>query len=304
MRNDRPSNDCGRDGFALVAALVFMLLVSAVVVPFALTARTRLMIAGNEVEQQRLALVADGLANVVAAELFDGLGSGNLPLDGEPTQCRNGHMTFKVRVQDHGGLIDLNAADAGLLTQGFASLGFDRQNAEALSASTISYRTPKSAFAAIAHHPTSSLGAPEDKHALFESVSELQEFSALASTPLHDLYNIFTVNSKRGSVNPANAPKDLREVLDGGRNPRAVGEPASSSAYTIEIAARREGSGIVGRAGFVVEKFPQLAAGFRRTSQNPVGDVADSVSASPPSMAGCDALFGGAVAEMLGKWAS
>src|SRR5689334_7368807 len=42
--------DSASAGFSLVAVLVFMLIVSAIVVPFAVTARTRLMIANNELE--------------------------------------------------------------------------------------------------------------------------------------------------------------------------------------------------------------------------------------------------------------
>ncbi|WP_189521599.1 general secretion pathway protein GspK [Mesorhizobium sp. M1B.F.Ca.ET.045.04.1.1] len=303
LRSDHPGNDAGHGGFALVAVLVFMLLVSAIVVPFALMARTRLMIASNEAEQQRLALVADGLVNVISAELFNGSEADSQSMNGEPSECRAGHMIFEVRVQDHDGLIDLNAGEAVLLARGFDSLGFDRQNAEALARSVISFRTAVSAFESAAERAPSP-EPREDKHAPFESVSELQEFSALAATRLHDLYQVFTVNLKRGSINLASAPKRLRDVFDGDREQMASRTTNRSPVYSVEIVVRREGSGIVGRAGFVVERFPQLAAGFRRTALIPGGGIADSSSAMPPSMASCDAMFGSPVAEMLGKWAS
>lgn len=303
MHSEQPSNDAGRGGFALVAVLGFMLLVSAIVVPFALMAREKLMIASNEIEQQRLAMMADGLVNVISAELFADPEISRLSTNGESSRCRAGRMNFEVRVQDHAGLIDLNAGDTDLLSRGFVSLGFDRQRAEALASSVISFRTPQSAFAATAE-PLSPLGPREAKHAPFESIAELQEFTGLASTPLHDLYQVFTVNLKRGSINVASAPRRLRQAFEGGGGQPASSDGNASTVYSVEIAVRREGSGIIGRAGFVVERFPQLAAGFRRASQIPGGDIAESSSTMPGSMAGCDAMFGSAVDEMLGKWAS
>ncbi|TIX95002.1 MAG: general secretion pathway protein GspK, partial [Mesorhizobium sp.] len=65
MNGDRGDDESASAGFSLVAVLVFMLIVSAIVVPFAVTAKTRLMIANNEVEQERLSLLAEGLVNVM-----------------------------------------------------------------------------------------------------------------------------------------------------------------------------------------------------------------------------------------------
>ncbi|GLQ77266.1 hypothetical protein GCM10007881_07820 [Mesorhizobium huakuii] len=61
-------------GFALVAVLIFLLIVSAITSTFALTAWTRLKIASNETESQRLGLLAEGLTNVLAARLSGGRG--------------------------------------------------------------------------------------------------------------------------------------------------------------------------------------------------------------------------------------
>lgn len=64
-------------GFSLSAVLVFMLIVSAIIVPFAVTAKTQLMIANNEVEQERLRLIAEGVGNVVASQLTGDASGGN-----------------------------------------------------------------------------------------------------------------------------------------------------------------------------------------------------------------------------------
>lgn len=299
MTKDHPEDESASAGFSLVAVLVFMLIVSAVVVPFAVMARTRLMIANNEVEQERLSLLAEGLANVISSELAGSPATGKLLLDSTPTRCRSGSLTFDVRVQDHGGLIDLNAADAHLLSQGFVSLGFDPQTSEALAKAAIRYRASTNAFAAQAEPQASPVGPAEYKAAPFESVSELQEFSALASTPLPDLYGIFTVDSKRGSVALDHAPNRLRAVLtDTSDSSVSVMQTvAGAPAYTVDITAMRDGSAIAGHAGFIIEPFPTSSAGFRRVSQSPIAETV----ASPPSpiTASCDTLFGTEAAEIL-----
>lgn len=300
MRSDRREDDNGTGGFALVAVLAFMLIVSAIIVPFALAARTRLMIANNEIEQQRLTLLADGLANVVSAELMAGPPPSNLPVNAEPARCHIGHMAVMLSVQDHAGLIDLNASGADLLSLGLVSLGFSRQPAEDLAKSIIAFRSTPSAFRTTPE-PSTSSGPSRYKHAPFESISELQEFAALASVPLHDLQSIFTVNLKRGAITPAMAPKVLQSLLrdrEDASNDRING----SSVYTVEVRVGGDNSGIIGQTGFVIEPLPQSAAGFRRASL--VTPALADVAMIPTPMTGCETLLGNSVTDALRRWAS
>ncbi|MER8647893.1 hypothetical protein [Mesorhizobium sp. M0619] len=285
-------------GFSLVAVLVFMLIVSAIVVPFAVTARTRLMIANNELEQERLSLLAEGLGNVVASELTGDQVTEKLPLDSTPAACRSGKYSFGLRVQDHGGLIDLNAADDRLLGLGFAALGFEQQMADELARAAIRFRDSAKLFAGLPQ-ARSPVGPPEDKQAPFESVSELQEFSALAQIPLRNLQGIFTVNSKRGTVSSDRAPRRLRAVLVGGPDASVVAGASDVSAYTVDIVVRQDGSGITGEAGFIIEKS-HSSSPFSRVSRSPAG----SPAALPPSTAtaGCEMLFGPEAAQLLARW--
>lgn len=287
-------------GFSLVAVLVFMLIVSAIVVPFAVTAKTRLMIANNEVEQERLSLLAEGLGNVVASQLSGGEGAKKFPLDSTPTACRSGAFSFDVRVQDHGGLIDLNAADDRLLGLGFAALGFEQQASDELAKAAIRFRDSAKLFAGLPQS-RSAVRPPEDKQAPFESVSELQEFSALSSIQLQTLNAIFTVNSKRGTISADRAPSRLRAALAGGSSASVVEASADASAYTVDVVVRRDGSGITGEAGFIIEKSATGAA-FSRVARSP----ATEAGALPPvaDTADCEVLFGTEAAQILRGWSS
>ncbi|WP_322414109.1 hypothetical protein [Mesorhizobium huakuii] len=84
------SNEPYSSGFALVAVLVFLLIVSAITSSFALTAWTRLKIASNETESERLGLLAEGLTNVLAARLSGDGADFDLPLNFEPVSCAVG----------------------------------------------------------------------------------------------------------------------------------------------------------------------------------------------------------------------
>ncbi|UVK46530.1 general secretion pathway protein GspK [Mesorhizobium sp. AR07] len=299
--NASAGDESAGSGFSLVAVLVFMLIVSAIVVPFAVTAKTRLMIANNEVEQERLSLLAEGLGNVVASELIDGLGAKIFELDFTPAACRAGDLSFDVRVQDHGGLINLNAADDTLLALGFASLGFERQTAQALAKAAIRFRDSAKPFAG-KPQPRSPAGPPEDKQAPFESVSELQEFSALASMSLQDLHAVFTVNSERSTISADRAPNRLRAFLARGSSASVTEAAADASAYTVELVVRRDGAGITGEAGFIIKRSPADPKAFWRLSRSPVTAAAASPEAA--GTAGCEVLFGAEAAQILQGWSS
>ncbi|MFB9983271.1 hypothetical protein ACFSQQ_07670 [Mesorhizobium kowhaii] len=133
---------------ALAAVLIFLLIVSAVTSTFALTAWTRLKIASNEAESERLGLLAEGLTNVLAARLSSAGPDIGLPLNFEPVSCVAGGLTVVTRLQGHSDLIDLDAADHNLLAQGFASLGVDPDMSNWLAIAVEYSRSGASIFAA------------------------------------------------------------------------------------------------------------------------------------------------------------
>lgn len=213
-RDSSASCECQSSGFALVAVLVFLLIVSAITSTFALTAWTRLKIASNETESQRFGLLAEGLTNVLAARLSSAGPDIGLPLNFEPVSCVVGDLTVVMRLQGHSGLIDLNAADHNLLAQGFASLGVDPEMSNWLAIAVEYSRSGASIFAAVATQKVEVAGG--FKHAPFESVAELQDFSRLRSISLPDLYSTFTVNSRRGDLVVSRAGPTLASFAKAG----------------------------------------------------------------------------------------
>lgn len=285
------------EGFALVAVLVFMLVVSAVVAPFALTARTRLMIASNQMEHERLTLLAEGLANVVSAELIQGLWPAAWKQNFEAVACRSGAFSFEVQVQNHAGLIDLNASDRRNLALGFMSVGLSPDISGSLADMVIRSRSPASIFGLVSSVQSET---ESNKHAPFESVSELQEFTLISAVPLADLYGIFTVNSKQGAVDLDDAPKALLEFLAHDKAIVSEGQHVSDApAYTVNVVVKRQASGIAGQVGFVVEKIA-AANTFRRVALYPQEEVSDA--GDRIAIFSCAELFGSSVDQILEEW--
>ena len=290
MRAEEPAGSS--DGFALVMVLAFMLIVSAVIVPFAISARTRLMIAKNTIEQQRLSLLADGLITVLSGRLSRL--PAELPTDGDLVYCQAGGSTFAARIQDHRGLIDLNASDAAQLAVGFEALGIDASQAAALADLTVASRSPPNAFGMSNPKPSRTSGL---KSAPFESVSELAFMTASNGLPLDETYRLFTVHSKIGVVEPTLAPAPLPEKL--GIAAETQTKPANGDVYSLQVTIQTASSGIVGSAGSIVTR----ANGglFERVSQLPPL----SISALRASEAlPCPTLFGEKPARLIAEWAN
>ncbi|WP_322414107.1 hypothetical protein [Mesorhizobium huakuii] len=280
-------------GFALVAVLVFLLIVSAITSTFALTAWTRLKIASNETESQRLGLLAEGLTNVLAARLSGDGADLDLPLNFEPVSCTVGDLAVVTRLQGHSGLIDLNAADHNLLAQGFASLGTDPEMSNRLAIAVEYSRSGASIFAAAAQEKIEVAGG--FKHAPFEAVAELQDFSGLGSIPLADLYGTFTVNSRRGDLVVSRANPVLASFAK-------IGTPSGAKmpeqAFTIAVSVSRRGSPIAGSAGYVFESRAGGHAGLQRIAAYP--EIAtDEAGAKRGAVGDCVEIFGTPVTDML-----
>lgn len=283
-------------GFALVAVLVFMLLAAAVIAPFAIAARTQLMITSNETERLRLSILAEGLTNVVAVRLAAGEQSVSVLGRSEPYNCQAGVYTFTISMQDHAGLIDLNAASDAQLSVGLVALGLERDAAQTLAATIVTSRSAASPF-------SSALSPTEDgKHAPFESVSELQDLPGLSNLPLTELQDTFTIFSRQGLLRTDLAPKRLRELMeDQPETDNTPNDGVRTMPFTIDVLVARYGSPVMGHSGYVVERAPTLPGGIKRLSKISPRETADQTVA-PGRLDGCDRFFGAEVASLLKAW--
>ncbi len=131
-------------GFALLMVLLFLLAVTAILAPLVLGARTELLVASNQLQQQRLETIADGLLTVLARDLAappTEPRNEEIRVRSEPLRCRSTRYLIEARIQDQRGLIGINNAPAELLSEGFRALGFPSGDIAELTEALIAYRT-------------------------------------------------------------------------------------------------------------------------------------------------------------------
>ncbi|MCV3243107.1 general secretion pathway protein GspK [Mesorhizobium sp. ZC-5] len=254
-----PAANGPESGFALIAVLVFLLLVAAVVAPFAVAARTTFLIALNTRDQSRLDTMADGLSTLVALRVIGNDGAAllaELPPNSSPVSCAAGKYTIGIRLQDQAGLIDLNVADEATLAVGLRSIGIVTGAATAAE-TIVKYRSyqPEDSRPAIA--VTGGL-----KSGPFESVIELSDLKPLASLEPADLHRAFTVHSGQSAVAASRAPAALAGLL---RLPADDGAGGSSMRiFAVEVAVQDQARAAKGYAGFLAEPSSSPNPPFRR----------------------------------------
>jgi general secretion pathway protein K len=309
----RPQAASGEAGFALLVAILFLLLVTAVIAPFVLVARTGFDLAADGQRKARLDLLADGLLTVLARDLAAPRSrtTATASMRSEPGICRAGGLAVEARVQDQRGLVDLNGADEALLAAGFAAIGLEVSAAERYARAAAAYREPAETAEAMIgpmpaealefDPPDESLVADGFKRAPFEAVEELYDFRALQGMPLRRLVETFTLRGG-GEVVAKFAPEPLAAALP----PPEPGAEADAEAVEEEAAGPlridvflRDGDGTLGYAGATVVPAGDDSGSFtvaeRATNPNVMpGGGGGSGTESP-----CERIFGAVAAAVL-----
>ncbi|MFN7089154.1 MAG: hypothetical protein ACK4P4_01165 [Allorhizobium sp.] len=237
MADDR---DKANGGFALVAVLGFLLVISAVLLPYSISARLRALTTVNAMRSFEDQQLAATLATYVASQLSSPPGQ-PIPRAVEAgTPCMWGKTALELRAQSHAGLIDLNAAGIDLLEIGFQSLGFSGETSKTLAFGVTQYRRLDRTIVSGLSQPQLT---PEGlKHAAFEDIVELHDFLALRTISTARLANTFTVHTQNGTLAVDFASQELRRVISamtGRVMPFLVETTGAGRATTVVVTIRR-----------------------------------------------------------------
>ena len=196
-------------GFALVAVLWMLVLISALAVGVATTSHTETRLAANVVAVAQARHLADGGVHYAAKRLFetadrlaycfDGRRFTSLTLDGVPVV---------VSVQDEAGKIDLNQAPQLLLRGLFIAAGSDPRSASALADAVLDWRDRD--------HTARPQGAEDNdyraagfdhgaKDAAFESIFELLSLKGMTPALFDTIRGDVTVHSRVPTLDPKSA---------------------------------------------------------------------------------------------------
>ena len=254
-------------GAALLLVLWMIVLLTVLVGAFALTAR---------VEHMQGQVLARGLAADSAARAGLEYAIHRLTLadprlqwrpDGRPYVWQYAGAQIEVRITDERGKLDLNEADATLLSGLLRALGSDPGEATRLAGAIIDWRDRDSLS-------QPSGGAEDDeyaaagrdygaKDAAFESIAELQQVLGFTPALYAKIAPCVTVYGRAGRPDPAFAPAPVLDAM-GMDGERIVGQRAIPDMLGDP---RKAGTGVTGGVGgggtYSIDSRAQLVDGRR-----------------------------------------
>lgn len=229
-------------GFVLPMVLAILIMVSAAAVVATDRQRTRIGVTDGQARSLRLQGLADGAARLVATgfvlERTRGVASLGLPRNGAPIACDLPEgRRLALSVQDHGGLIDLNAAPRPLLEATFRALGIGDADALTLAAEVMDYRdpddNPEPSGGAEAPQYTSRGLAYGPRNGPFSSVDEIERLPSLSAEQAERLRGALTVYNPGGGLDPALVP--VRALVAGVAGDGLRPYLARSSGQYVEV---------------------------------------------------------------------
>ncbi len=220
-------------GVALVMVLWALVIFAVITASLSRDTRSQLAVTRNLLDGARAEAAADGgVHRAIAALLAEGERE-SLRVDGTVYGWRVEDSLVRIRIQDEGGRIDINGADADLLAGLFEAVGVEPEAADVLADRVIDFRDPDSllrprgaedddyARAGLAH------GA---KDGFFDAVEELN--LVLGMTP--ELYarvaGAVTVFTQRPVPDARFAPPLVRNVLA-----PAAGEESEAAPVAVAV---------------------------------------------------------------------
>ena len=288
-----------QEGFALIFVLGFLFLVTLVVTPFTLQARLHAQAAANVYNIQKLELLAHGMGEVIADKILNRDWEKQLPfkLNGTVSSCNASNFGVQISVQDHRGLIDLNAGTDDILKLGFLALNLDPSMSENY-ARTVAY------IRSIEHQnkPLGLLGFSKGRaFGRYSSVLELLDIESDNQLDHQQISNVFTVHTRISRPLTYALPDIISSTAERQNSSLQLGnqEPSyANGVYTLNITMQNKRSKLIGSVSKVV------ALGIYRGSPVQSLETIPTVISSnslPETSTQCDELFGVEVADLLEK---
>jgi general secretion pathway protein K len=189
-------------GIALILVIWVIALLSVVAMVAAGNARTDLQIARNLLDGAKARSLADGGVWWMMARLLDRNSDAPTPADGTATRISLGGQPIDVAVQDEGGKIDVNHANATLLGNLCRVVGIAPAEADGIADAIIQYRE------------RNRREQPATARA-FSVVEELRLVPGIDPERYERMLPFVTVYTRDGHINPRTAPREVILALPG-----------------------------------------------------------------------------------------
>ncbi len=210
-------------GIALVLVLWVLVLLALMSAAFLATTRSEMAIVRARIDAARAAAIADAGVHWAAARILEAsFAGGNVAaravFDGHEETVEIAQGVAHVRIQDVGGLVDLNGADKALLAGLIATIGGDADAARQLADRIVDFRDrddrPQPSGAEDADYRDAGL-AHDAKDGPFERVDEVRQILGMPPALATRLLPYLTVHSASHGVDPRVAPATVLAAVPG-----------------------------------------------------------------------------------------
>ncbi|MFO1152192.1 MAG: type II secretion system protein GspK [Rhodospirillales bacterium] len=234
-------------GFALVAVLWFLILLSALSASYSLTTRTNVALARNIVGASEAEAAADAGLQRALASLITTQDRQPFRLDGTPYSWAFDTSEVRFVIEDEGGKIDINAASEPLLAALFRVAGVVPKQADGLAAAIADFRDED--------HDRRPTGAEDPDYARDKAAQGAKD------APFQAIEELMQVKGMTGILYRAIAPAVT--IFSGAEQPEEKVAPPVVVAALGELSGR----GTVGRA-FSTEGFLKSQGEARSARQS------------------------------------
>lgn len=203
-QNPFPRRGSKRDGFALVAVIWSLGLITLLATAVMVGARYRVRVSSNYTSVAVAEAAAESAINLGLVAALSGGAEQNVKF---PLRCQlpGGERVF-VSVEEETGKIDLNTASPAALSRFFAALTRDQSLGGRITQRILAFRNPKPSDgrSASGHVP-----APDR----FSTIMQLDQIDGISPSVFRSALRLVTVRSFRVEPDPEAAPPLMRRLL-------------------------------------------------------------------------------------------
>jgi general secretion pathway protein K len=205
-------------GIALILVLWVSVLIAVLLASFSLSARVEALQGRNLLDSTRARYAAEAGLHRAAYELRGSNPDTRWVADGRPYPIEFEGFEIEVEIYDETGKVDINVADAVLLSAMFKLGGLDEVDADALAAAVMDWRDPDDLISLNGAEQSEYKAADRSykpRNAPFETVSEIQQVLGMSFELYRELEPLMTIYSGRAQPNPAFASPEVLQLIPG-----------------------------------------------------------------------------------------
>ena len=199
-------------GIAIVAALWASAILAVIVVSVLQLVRADAKLGRGRADVAELGAIADAAVNITVLALLNPKPA-PWPVNGVPVNVPFAGHDVQVRVQDEAGKIDLNTTGEPILRQLMIGAGLDAEAARGLAESIVGWRESDERKRASTGNSDVSAAGHGPRHALFQSVEELELVPGMTQGLYRRIAPLLTVYSQTPWIDPAFSSVAVLTVL-------------------------------------------------------------------------------------------